>query len=86
MLVLALLTAQTAPFAVVPDASAVTQEEIDAIKGEQDTLAAQKAELEKELKELKNDKSAAMKKKTNIDKQIGVLQSQISIAEKQIGQ
>lgn len=84
--VLALLTAEVTPFAVVPDASAVTQEEIDALKGEQSSLAAQKAELEKELKALQNDKSAAMKKKTNIDKQIGLLQSQISTVEKQITQ
>lgn len=84
--VFALLTAEFTPFAVVPDASAVTQAEIDALKGEQSSLAAQKAELEKELKGLQNDKSAAMKKKTNIDKQIGILQSQISTVEKQITQ
>ena len=84
--VFALLTAEAAPFAVVQDASAVTQEEIDALKGEQDALAAQKAELEKELKGLQNDKSAALKQKTNIDKQIGILQSQIAAVEKQITQ
>ena len=84
--VLALLTAEAAPFTVVPDASAVTQEEIDALKGEQDSLAAQKAELEKELKGLQSDKSAAIKKKTNLDRQIGILQSQIAAAEKQITQ
>ena len=84
--VFALLTAEAAPFAVVRDASAVTQEEIDALKDEQNSLAAQKAELEKELKGLQNDKSAAMKRKANIDKQIGILQSQISAVEKQITQ
>lgn len=86
MCVFALLTAEFTPLAVVPDASAVTQEEIDALKDEQNALAAQKAELEKELKGLQNDKSAAMKKKTNLDKQIGILQSQISAVEKQITQ
>ena len=86
MCVLALLTAEFTPLAVVPDASAVTQAEIDALKDEQNALAAQKAELEKELKGLQNDKSAAMKKKTNLDKQIGILQSQISAVEKQITQ
>ena len=84
--VFALMTAQAVPFAVVPDASAITQEEIDALKGEQNALSAQKAALEKELKSLRNDKSAAMKRKTNIDKQIGILQSQITAAEKQITQ
>ena len=86
MCVLALFAAEFTPFAVVPDASAVTQAEIDDLKDEQNALAAQKAELEKELKELQNDKSAALKKKTNIDKQIGILQSQISAVERQITQ
>ena len=53
--VFALLTGRAAPLAVMPDASAVTQEEIDALKGEQKSLAAQKAELEKEIEEIDGD-------------------------------
>lgn len=84
LLMLALLTADFAPLTMVQDASAVTQAEIDALKGENDALAAQKAELEKELKSLQAEKSSALAQKTNIDKQIGILQSQISVAERQI--
>ncbi|MDO4813389.1 MAG: peptidoglycan DD-metalloendopeptidase family protein [Eubacteriales bacterium] len=84
LLMFALLTADFTPFTMVQDASAVTQAEIDALKGENDALAAQKAELEKELKSLQTEKSSALAQKTNIDKQIGVLQSQISVAERQI--
>lgn len=84
LLMLALLTADFAPLTMVQDASAVTQAEIDALKGENDALAAQKAELEKELKSLQTEKSSALAQKTNIDKQIGILQSQISVAERQI--
>lgn len=84
LLMLALLTADFAPITMVQDASAVTQAEIDALKGENDALAAQKAELEKELKSLQTEKSSALAQKTNIDKQIGILQSQISVAERQI--
>lgn len=84
LLMLALLTADYAPLTMVQDASAVTQAEIDALKGENDALAAQKAELEKELKSLQTEKSSALAQKTNIDKQIGILQSQISVAERQI--
>ena len=84
--VLALATADFTPFAVIPSASAVTQQEIDALKSEQSALSSQKKELEQELKSLQNDKSAALEQKTNIDKQIGILQSQISVVEKQITQ
>lgn len=84
LLVLVLLTADVTPFGMVQSAAAVTQAEIDALKGENDALAAQKAELEKELKSLQAEKSSALAQKTNIDKQIGVLQSQISVVEKQI--
>ena len=84
LFVFALLTADLTPLTVVQDASAVTQEEIDALKSENDALAEQKAELERELKSLRAEKSSALAQKTNIDKQIAVLQSQISVAEKQI--
>lgn len=84
LLALVLLTADVTPFGMVQSAAAVTQAEIDALKGENDALAAQKAELEKELKSLQAEKSSALAQKTNIDKQIGVLQSQISVVEKQI--
>lgn len=84
LLMLVLLTADFTPFAVLQDASAVTQAEIDALKNENDALAEQKAELEKELKSLQMEKTSALSQKTNIDKQIGVLQSQISVAERQI--
>ncbi len=82
----ALLMADFTPFTVVQEASAVTQAEIDALKNEKNSLAAQKSELEKELKALQSEKTSALDQKTNIDRQIGVLQSQINLAEKQISQ
>ncbi len=84
--VLSLTVSGLTPLSLVQDASAVTQEEIDALQKELDGMSEEKARLEKELKSLQSDKSAALAKKTNIDKQIDVLQSEIRSVEKLIAE
>ena len=83
---LALLLADAAPFAVVPNASAVTQEEIDKKKAEKKSLESQKAELQTQLKALQQDKSNALARKANLDTQIAVIRSEIVNTEEQIEQ
>ncbi len=83
---LALLLADAAPFSVVPDASAVTQEEIDKKKEEKKALESQKAELQTQLKALQKDKNNALAQKANLDTQIAVIRSEIANTEEQIAQ
>ncbi len=83
---LALLLSDTAPFAVVPDAAAVTQAEIDAKKQEKKKLEGQKSELQAQLKTLQRDKSNALAQKENLDTQIAIIRSEIAATEEEITQ
>lgn len=67
-----------------PAAHAVTQADIDALKGDAADLTSQKKELKKKLESLSDDKAQVLKKKDLLDQQINTLLSQISNAEKQI--
>ncbi len=82
----ALLFADAAPFSLTPQASAVTQAEIDAKKAEKKTLESQKAELQSQLKSLQKDKSNAVAQKENLDRQIAIIRSEITNVEDQITQ
>ena len=83
VLVLALLVPVFQP-AMMMDASAVTQEEIDALKSNAAGLASQKAEIQKQLKEIRADKSQVQKQKELIEDQIDLIQSEIDNIQAQI--
>lgn len=68
----------------VPVAYAVTQEQIDNLKGEAKDLSKQSTDLKSQLAELKNERSSAIKQKQNIDQQITLTTQQIANAETQI--
>lgn len=82
----ALLLSDAAPFVLAPEASAVTQAQIDAKKTEKQKLESQKSELQSQLKSLQRDKSDALAQKQNLDAQIEVIRSEISNVEEQIAQ
>lgn len=84
--VLSLTLTELAPLTLVPSASAVTQEEIDALQKELDGMSGEKEALQKELKALQSDKSAALSKKANIDQQIAVIQREIAAVENLIAE
>lgn len=81
---LALIFADAAPFSLVQNASAVTQEEIDKKKKEKKDLEAQKSELQSQLKSLQKNKSDALAQKENLDRQIAIIRSEIANTEEQI--
>ena len=75
-LILAMALPLTGPGLVV-DVSAVTQEEIDALKNKSGGLAAQKAEIQNQLKAVQADKNAALQRKQLLESQISLLRQEI---------
>jgi len=73
-----------APGPAVVTASAVSQADIDALKGDANTLAGQKKELQAKLDDLKDDKAAAMQRKSLLDQQISNTEAQIANVQAQI--
>ena len=73
-----LVTAELAP------AVAVTQADIDALKGDASDLKQQKKDIQSKINALSDDISNTMKKKELLDSQISVLSSEISNVEAQI--
>ena len=73
-----LVTAELAP------AVAVSQADIDALKGDASDLKQQKKDLQNKISALSDDISNTMKKKELLDSQISVLSSEISNVEAQI--
>ena len=69
---------------VVVESSAVTQAEIDALKGNASALATQKKDLQNQLKEVQADKDAAMARKELLERQINVIQQEIDNINQQI--
>lgn len=69
---------------LIPLARAVTQAEIDSLKGEAKELAEQRSALNSELAELKNQRASAVKQKENLDAQITLTNRDILNTEKQI--
>lgn len=72
------------PAAVSPAVSAVTQAEIDALKGDASALNQQKKELEAQLAAIAADKSKALERKNLLERQINVIQSEINNITEQI--
>ena len=59
---------------MVVESSAVTQAEIDALKGDAGTLAAQRKDIQAQLKELRSDKDDALARRDLLEQQIYVVQ------------
>jgi len=71
--------------AVLPQpVSAVTQADIDALKGNASDLTGQKKALQAKLASLSDDKAEVMQKKELLDQQISVQEKEISNVESQI--
>lgn len=84
---LALAAALFLPLAgpgTVIESSAVTQAEINALKGEAGTLASQKKDLQNQLKEVQADKNEAMAQKELLERQINIIQQEINNIDQQI--
>ncbi|KAF5066940.1 Peptidase family M23 [anaerobic digester metagenome] len=81
--ILALMVICTAALLPQP-VSAVTQADIDALKGDASDLTSQKKELEAKLSSLSDDKAQVLKKKEVLDQQIAVQVKEISNVESQI--
>ena len=79
----ALLLPLTGP-GVVMESSAVTQAEINALKGDASALASQKKDLQNQLKEVQADKNEAIAKKELLERQIDVIQQEINNIDQQI--
>ena len=71
---------------LTPTVLAVTQADIDALKGDASDLTAQRKELQKKLDALASDKSTAIQRKNLLDQQIANTSSQIANVEAQIDQ
>lgn len=83
LLVLAVLL-PLAGNSMVVESSAVTQAEIDALKGDAGDLASQRKEIQAQIKALKSDKEAALAKRDLLVKQIYVVQQEINNINKQL--
>ena len=68
----------------IPTAQAVTQADIDALKGDVASLTEKKEETQAQLDALKDDKAAALQRKQLLDSQAANLQSQITSVQAQI--
>lgn len=69
---------------VVLETSAVTQAEIDALKGSAGKLAEQKKDIQAQLKAVQADKSNALKKKELLEDQIDLIRQEIANINEQI--
>lgn len=72
------------PVYLAPEVSAVTQEEIDALKNSAKDLDGQKKELQEQLAAVAADKNRALEQKALLERQIAVLNTQIANIAEQI--
>lgn len=69
---------------LVPMAHAVTQEQIDSLKGDAKELSKQSNDLKSQLADLKNERASAIQRKNLLDQQIALTEQQITNTEHQI--
>ena len=69
---------------LIPPVKAVTQAEIDALKGDAGDLKNEKNELRQQINALKGDKTRALEAKGLLDRQSDVIREEISNVEAQI--
>ena len=67
-----------------PSADAVTQQEINSLKSQAQSLTNQKAQLQSQINKLASSKSSAMEQKRLLEQKINILRSEISVSEKTI--
>lgn len=87
VLVLVLALALFLPLAgrdMVIESSAVTQAEIDALKGDASSLASQRKDIQAQLKELRSDRDDALARRDLLERQIYVVQQEINNIDEQI--
>lgn len=82
LLLASLLLPEYAP--MVNTAEAVTQSDIDKLKGDAKDLAAQQAELKSKLAELRSDRTKAIQRRNLLDQQISNTEQAIANTESQI--
>ena len=82
-LTLAVLLPLTGP-AVITGSSAVTQAQIDALKGDASSLSAQRKDIQAQIKAIQADKNAALEKRGLLEKQIYLVQQEINNINEQI--
>ncbi len=68
----------------VMESSAVTQAEINALKGDASALASQKKDIQNQLKAVQADKNEAIAQKELLERQIDVIQQEINNINQQI--
>ena len=69
---------------ILPTAYAVTQSDIDSLKGEAKELAGERAEVKSALAELVSQRASILEQKNLIDKQISLTEQEITNTESQI--
>ena len=84
LLLLFALAPTAEEWGLVPTARAVTQEEIDKLKGDAKELANQSSARKSQLAVVKSQRKSALAQKENLDKQIAVTVTAIENTEKQI--
>lgn len=84
MAALLLLALTPAGSELRPTAYAVTQDDIDSLKGDAKDLASQRAEVKSELAALQSERAGIMEQKRLIDQQIDLTEKEIENTESQI--
>ena len=84
MAALMLLALTPAGSELRPTAYAVTQDDIDSLKGDAKDLASQRAEVKSELAALQSERAGIMEQKRLIDQQIDLTEKEIENTESQI--
>ena len=65
----------------LPQAQAVTQDDINNLKSQAASLSSQKADIQKKLDKLSNSKNSALNEKLLLEQKINVLRSEIAVSE-----
>ncbi len=68
----------------LPQAQAVTQDDINNLKSQAASLSSQKADIQKQLDKLANSKNSALNEKLLLEQKINVLRSEIAVSEQAI--
>ena len=70
----------------LPQAQAVTQDDINNLKSQAASLSSQKADIQKKLDKLSNSKNSALNEKLLLEQKINVLRSEIAVSEQAIAE
>ncbi len=69
---------------ILPQAQALTQKDIDALKDQANELKGKRREVEKQLAELKNDRSTVLQRINLLNQQIAITEEEIANTESEI--